>query len=84
MFAHASSCDNVASEVGRKPRLGSLLDRKLKRKDLASDGAGCNSYSMENLIAIGAGLALRTVIDILTDNDDRLTGASFSYRISTN
>jgi len=39
---------------------------------------------MENLIAIGAGLALRTVIDILTDNDDRLTGASFSYRISTN
>jgi len=31
-----------------------------------------------------AGLALRTVIDILTDNDDRLTSASFSYRISTN
>jgi len=31
-----------------------------------------------------ARLALRTVVDILTDNDDRLTGASFSYRISTN
>jgi len=30
------------------------------------------------------GLALRTVIGILTDNDNRLTSASFSYRISTN
>jgi len=31
-----------------------------------------------------AGLALRTVIDILTDNDNRLTSSSFAYRISTN
>ncbi|KAG1751348.1 uncharacterized protein EDB91DRAFT_1005951, partial [Suillus paluster] len=29
---------------------------------------------MENVIAIGAGLALRAVIDILTDDDQRLTG----------
>ncbi|KAJ8589960.1 hypothetical protein M405DRAFT_706254, partial [Rhizopogon salebrosus TDB-379] len=28
---------------------------------------------MENVIAIGAGLALRAVIDNLTDNDHRLT-----------
>jgi hypothetical protein len=31
---------------------------------------------MENVIAIGAGLALRAVIDNLTDNDHRLTSAS--------
>ncbi|KAG2148634.1 uncharacterized protein EDB93DRAFT_1043750, partial [Suillus bovinus] len=29
---------------------------------------------MDNVIAIGVGLALRTVIDILTDSDYRLTG----------
>ncbi|KAG2123766.1 hypothetical protein DEU56DRAFT_707949, partial [Suillus clintonianus] len=29
---------------------------------------------MENVIAIGVGLALRAVIDILTDSDYRLTG----------
>ena len=66
----------------RNGRCGNLLD--LGGNEETRD---TNNDVRDAIVTVwrnGAGLALRTVIDILTDNDNRLTGASFLYRISTN
>lgn len=79
LFAHIGPCNTLL-----KPRLaiGSLLDHKLKaaRSTLVRVIVHGICNSMDNIIAIGVGLALRAVIDKLTDNDYRLTGA-FCYKL---
>lgn len=75
LFAHIGPCNTLL-----KPRLaiGSLLDHKLKAAGSTLIRVIVHGIcdSMDNVIAIGVGLALRAVIDKLTDSDYRLTGAS--------